>query len=102
MDRELERLRRELKREKEKAEKRREINKIIQEKRALQRELFIIKNPSLTRFRRGFKILTKKVGKGMYTYAQRMKEEQERQRKKGIIRQKKTRRKRSIGIRKRR
>lgn len=78
-DRELKKLRKELATEKKKFKIVRTKADIELEKRRLKKELFLLKNPTVSRIGRGFKVLGKKAGKGIARQAVLIKERQERE-----------------------
>jgi|TARA_R100000049_G_C1893469_1_gene45754 hypothetical protein len=85
-DKELERLKREIAEEKREIRKVQVRSKAGDEKRKLQRELFLLKNPTIKtaigvgqRFKRGGKILAKKAGVAFVKQAKLIKAQQERE-----------------------
>ena len=82
-DRELEKLRRELARSKQRTKIERTKLDIELEKRKIKKELFILKNPTVSRVGRGLKILGKKAGGVISRQAVLIKERQERETKIG-------------------
>ncbi len=98
VDKELERLKREITQERLKVKRQSNIAKQINVKKVLKRELFELQNPRkftlARRLKRGFKIGAKKVGKGLLKQGRLIKEQQERDTKvtKSIQRVRKTKR----------
>lgn len=82
VDKELEKLRKAIQREKVRVRKASLISQGISEKKRLQKELFELRNPTVGRIKRGFVILAKKTGRGIMTQARLIKARQEEQAKK--------------------
>ncbi len=73
--------------ERELAMRRRERDKIVkkfninQQRRNIEKEIAELKNPNVSRVKRGFKILAKKTGRGILTQARLIRDRQIRQEK---------------------